>query len=75
MVDHASYRRNSFEPKIKGPDYDFLKDILYKTIATEEADCSDVSSLVKFKNKSRKLLAQFPVLYRCAKFISQKCRI
>ena len=75
MVDHASYRRNSFEPKVKGPDYDFLKGILYKSIATEEADCSDVSSLVKFKNKSRKLLAQFPVLYRCAKFISQKCRI
>jgi anaerobic magnesium-protoporphyrin IX monomethyl ester cyclase len=36
IVTHDSYRRNSYEPKIKGPDYDFLKEMLYKTIALEE---------------------------------------
>ena len=30
---HDSYRRNTYEPKIKGPDYEFLKEILYKSIA------------------------------------------
>jgi len=36
IVTHDSYRRNTYEPKIKGPDYDFLREILYKTMALEE---------------------------------------
>ena len=33
---HDSYRRNTYEPKIKGPDYDFLMEMLYKTVALGE---------------------------------------
>ncbi|MDD5616654.1 MAG: radical SAM protein [Candidatus Methanoperedens sp.] len=36
IVSHDSYRRNTFEPKIKGPDYDFLKEMLYKSVALGE---------------------------------------
>lgn len=36
IVDHDSYRRNTYEPKIQGPDYAFLKEMLYKSIALEE---------------------------------------
>jgi len=36
ITDHNSYRRNIYEPKIKGPDYDFLLDMLYKSIALAE---------------------------------------
>ncbi len=36
ITDHDSYRRNTYEPKIEGPDYDFLKDILYKSVALGE---------------------------------------
>lgn len=33
ITSHDSYRRNTYEPKIKGPDYDFLQYILHKSIA------------------------------------------
>jgi len=33
ITSHKSYRRSTYEPKIKGPDYEFLIDILYKSIA------------------------------------------
>lgn len=33
ITTHNSYRRNTYEPKIKGPDYKFLKEILYKSVA------------------------------------------
>ena len=36
ITDHNSYRRNTYEPKIKGPDYDFLQEMLYKSIALGE---------------------------------------
>ena len=75
IMDHASYRRNSYEPKIKGPDYKFLKDMLYKTIATEEKDYPSISTFSRLKNKSRKLLARFPLLYRGIKYFKQKCRV
>jgi anaerobic magnesium-protoporphyrin IX monomethyl ester cyclase len=75
ITNHTSYRRNSYEPKIKGPDYDFLKDILYKTVATEEKNYPDISAWSRFKNKSRKLLAGFPALYRSLKFIKKKSGI
>jgi anaerobic magnesium-protoporphyrin IX monomethyl ester cyclase len=31
--DHASFRRNNYQPKIKGIDYIFLEKVLYKSIA------------------------------------------
>lgn len=34
--DHNSYRRNTYDPKIKGPDYEFLQQMLYKSIALAE---------------------------------------
>lgn len=36
ITSHAEYRRNTYEPKIKGPDYDFLTKILHKSIALGE---------------------------------------
>lgn len=36
IQNHADYRRNTYEPKIKGPDYDFLTQILYRSIALGE---------------------------------------
>ena len=36
ITNHDSYRRNSYEPKIEGPDYDFLKTVLYKTVSIGE---------------------------------------
>ena len=36
ISSHDSYRRNTYEPKIKGPDYQFLKKILYKSLAASE---------------------------------------
>jgi hypothetical protein len=36
ITNHSSYRRNKYEAKIKGPDYRFLVEILYKSIALGE---------------------------------------
>jgi len=36
ITTHESYRRNAYEPKIKGPDYHFLTEILYKSVALAE---------------------------------------
>ncbi|MGV7222919.1 MAG: B12-binding domain-containing radical SAM protein [Nitrospinales bacterium] len=36
ITTHDSYRRNTYEPKIKGPDYSFLTDMLYKSQALSE---------------------------------------
>ena len=36
IQSHSDYRRNTYEPKIQGPDYDFLTKILYQTIALAE---------------------------------------
>lgn len=36
ITTHDSYRRNTYEPKIKGPDYDFLTDMLYRSQAIAE---------------------------------------
>jgi hypothetical protein len=35
-TSHNLYRRNTYKPKIKGPDYRFLTNILYKTIPLAE---------------------------------------
>ncbi|MDD5044120.1 MAG: radical SAM protein [Candidatus Omnitrophica bacterium] len=36
LKDHASYRRNRYEPKIRGIDYEFLETILRKSFALGE---------------------------------------
>jgi radical SAM superfamily enzyme YgiQ (UPF0313 family) len=36
ITSHKSYRRSTYEPKIKGPDYGFLTDILCKSVALGE---------------------------------------
>ena len=36
ITTHDSYRRNTYEAKIKGPDYNFLTDMLYKSQALAE---------------------------------------
>ena len=36
ITNHKSYRRSTYEPKIKGPDYEFLTGILYKSVALGE---------------------------------------
>ena len=74
ITDHAAYRRNSYEPKIKGPDYDFLKEILYESIAAECKDDPDTSAAIRIKERVRKSLLRFPKLYGCVKAIQQKCR-
>jgi radical SAM superfamily enzyme YgiQ (UPF0313 family) len=33
---HSEYRRSTYEPKIQGPDYDFLTRILYQSMALAE---------------------------------------
>lgn len=40
ITSHENYRRNSYEPKIKGPDYEFLKDMLFKSVALAEKTAS-----------------------------------
>ncbi|MFA5262032.1 MAG: radical SAM protein [Candidatus Omnitrophota bacterium] len=42
ITNHDNYRRNTYEPKIKGPDYDFLKSMLYKSIALAEDNGSEI---------------------------------
>jgi radical SAM superfamily enzyme YgiQ (UPF0313 family) len=86
ITDHNSYRRNTYEPKIKGPDYEFLKDILYKSIALAEdmtqplppaADSDiEVPIPITFRNKFKTMLmARTPRLYRSLKCIKNKCRL
>jgi anaerobic magnesium-protoporphyrin IX monomethyl ester cyclase len=36
QLSHESYRRGTYEPKIKGVDYDFLMKVLYRTAALGE---------------------------------------
>ena len=36
IITHDSYRRNTYDAKIKGIDYDFLKDLLWKSVALAE---------------------------------------
>lgn len=36
ITSHDSYRRNTYQPKIDGPDYEFLKKALYRSIAIGE---------------------------------------
>jgi anaerobic magnesium-protoporphyrin IX monomethyl ester cyclase len=66
ITSHDDYRRNTYEPKIKGPDYEFLKDMLYKTIALAEdngaeVQVSDTEILIKSQ------MAKPAILKNCVK--------
>ena len=68
IATHDSYRRNTYEPKIKGPDYDFLMDILYKSSALAQrnyetippdTDLGPAEALIAGLNKKRNLIRVF----------------
>lgn len=76
ITSHDSYRRNSYEPKIKGPDYAFLKEVLYKSMATAQELYLDLSTVDKIKNKFKiLLLARFPLLYSFLKKIKRMLKL
>jgi radical SAM superfamily enzyme YgiQ (UPF0313 family) len=72
ITNHESYRRNTYEPKIEGPDYKFLTGVLFKSIALSEQarPGSLFSSRLKIKCKS--VVARWPWLYRFLKHIRKK---
>lgn len=82
ITNHSSYRRNTYEPKIKGPDYDFLKNVLYKSIAVGEDNLpqndviKEFSFVFLFKNIRGRLkillLSKFPKTYHFLKSITKK---
>ena len=66
---HRDYRRNSYEPKIAGPDYEFLVEILYKSIALGEdvrhPQPPDVSGKPRAAERARLfLMSRWPHVYR-----------
>ena len=71
ISNHKSYRRNQFDTKIKGPDYRFLVEILYKSIALGEdtkvgpLDLKSPKSLFRglFRLLRRTAMAKTPHLY------------
>ena len=74
ICDHSSYRRNSYEPKIKGPDYDFLHQVLSRTVSLGEdnqpagaADAESISRRLRVQNRLKVALMRFPRLYRAVK--------
>ncbi len=86
ITNHRSYRRNTYEPKIIGPDYEFLTEILYKSIALGEdnfpqREVGEESSL-QFLSKTFvgrlkiTLLSKYPKIYgllkRISPYLSQK---
>ncbi len=87
ITTHDSYRRNTYEPKIDGPDYEFLKEILYKSIAlgtentapipaslSEQAG-DNASPIDRTKGRLRSLLmSKAPKLYSFLREIKAKRR-
>jgi len=67
IASHDSYRRNTYEPKIKGPDYKFLTNILSKSMALAEYQGMPLS--LKLKKKCQAIVARWPTLYRFLKSI------
>ena len=84
ITGHSSYRRNTYEPKIKGPDYEFLTNILYKSIALGEdnlpqrevAEGSSLQFFVKYFIGRLKitLLSKYSKIYRLLKKIKSSIR-
>jgi len=64
---HDSYRRNSYEPKIKGPDYKFLANILSKSMALAEYQGMPLS--LRLKKKCQAIIARWPMVYRFVKSV------
>lgn len=60
ITSHENYRRNSYEPKIKGPDYEFLKDMLFKSVALAEKTASTKAE----PNLKVVLMSNFTGFYR-----------
>ena len=79
ITDHNSYRRNTYEPKIKGPDYDFLHQMLSRTVALGEdnqpgaaggdGDAARIQRLVRMRTRLKVALMRYPRLYRTVKRI------
>lgn len=67
MTSHDSYRRNTYEPKIKGPDYKFLANALSKSMALAEYQGMPLS--LKLKKKCQAEIARWPTLYRFLKTV------
>ena len=76
ITTHDSYRRNTYEPKIKGPDYEFLHTVLSRTIAlaevnrpvaaqpNETAAAEKITFSQKTRNRLKASLMRFPRFYR-----------
>ena len=85
ITSHKSYRRNTYEPKIKGPDYEFLTDILYKSIALGEDNLPRKEAVEEISPKSLAkdfagrfkiiLLSKFPKIYHLLKKIKRSASI
>jgi radical SAM superfamily enzyme YgiQ (UPF0313 family) len=67
MASHDSYRRNTYEPKIKGPDYSFLAKALSKSMAL--AGYQGMPLSLKLKKKCQAEIARWPTLYRFVKYV------
>jgi len=83
ISDHASYRRNTYEPKIKGPDYEFLHQVLSRTVALAEdnraaspapgaAEAERISYRLRLQNRLKVALMRFPRLYRAVKHVRSR---
>jgi anaerobic magnesium-protoporphyrin IX monomethyl ester cyclase len=72
ITNHASYRRNTYEPKIKGPDYNFLAGILSKSITLSEQACPDSPLSSRLRIKFKSVVAKWPWLYRFMKHIRRE---
>jgi len=72
ITSHDSYRRNTYEPKIKGPDYKFLANILSKSIALAEQTYPGVTLSLRLKSKCKAVIARWPRLYRFLKYFRRR---
>ncbi len=72
ITNHESYRRNSYEPKIKGPDYKFLMNVLAKSIALSGQACTGNPLSSRLKIKCKAAIARWPWLYRFLKYIRRR---
>jgi anaerobic magnesium-protoporphyrin IX monomethyl ester cyclase len=72
ITSHDSYRRNTYEPKIKGPDYKFLANVLSKSIALAEQKYPDIPLPLRLKSKGKAVIARWPRLYRFLKYTKRR---
>jgi len=72
ITTHESFRRNTYEPKIKGPDYDFLTKVLAKSIALSDQAHSGTPWASRMKTKCKAAVARYPRVYRLLKSMRKK---